>query len=248
MADNLKILQRHCIMLSLICLLLGCPPLYAELAPGMPPALQAVPPGEAAPANLPVERVSPGVFRIGSILLKKAERSVSFPALVNMDQGLLEYLLVRTGGKTHESLLRTAVEPRDLQVALLLLGLEGTSRPLVAQGAPELPTGEPVSVSISLSRPDGRVSEVNPAAWIVKKDGEALLAPGEINFVFTGSVMSGARFQAQAEGSIIAIYHDPAAIIDNASPGGESDRIWFANGAAAPAVGTPVTVTIKSLK
>jgi len=54
-----------------------------------------------------IEKVSPGVFRIGDVLINKQERSVTFPAEVNLDRGLLEYLLVRMGGKTHESLLRT---------------------------------------------------------------------------------------------------------------------------------------------
>jgi hypothetical protein len=49
---------------------------------------------------------------------------------------------------------------------------------------------------------------------------------------------------AQAEGSIIAIYHDPSALFDNASPGGESDRVWFVKEDAVPPVGTPVTLTI----
>jgi hypothetical protein len=50
------------------------------------------------------------------------------------------------------------------------------------------------------------------------------------------------------EGSIIAIYHDPAALIDNASEGGESDKVWFVREGASPPVGTPVTVTIKRKK
>jgi hypothetical protein len=219
------------------------------MPPIMPPApLLTVSPEVQSPANFKVERISPGVFRIGTILMKKAERSVTFPAMINMNNGLLEYLLVRTGGKTHESLLRTTVEPVDLQMALLLIGLEGTSRPIPAQGAQEVPTGEPVVISISVTQPDGRIFDYSPEAWIVKKTGEVFQLSGHIQFVFTGSLISGGRFMSQADGSMISIYHDPAAIIDNASLGGESDKIWFANEAGVPPVGTPVTITIKSSK
>ena len=53
---------------------------------------------------------------------------------------------------------------------------------------------------------------------------------------------------SQETGSIAAIWHDPVALIDNASQGGESNRIWFVKQGTVPPVGTPVTVTIKPAK
>jgi hypothetical protein len=44
----------------------------------------------------------------------------------------------------------------------------------------------------------------------------------------------------------VAIYHDPAALIDNTTPGGESDEIWFVKEGAVPQAGTLVTVIIKA--
>ena len=41
-----------------------------------------------------------------------------------MTDGMLEYLIVTEMGKTHESLLSTKIEPYDIQVAMLLLGIE----------------------------------------------------------------------------------------------------------------------------
>jgi hypothetical protein len=69
-----------------------------------------------------------------------------------------------------------------------------------------------------------------------------------MTWVYTGSFSYQGRFVAQDSGSIAAIWHDPVALIDNASPGGESNRIWFVKEGTVPPVGTPVEVVIKPAK
>jgi hypothetical protein len=193
-----------------------------------------------------IERVSPGVFSLGDIMIHKETRSVSFPAQVNMDQGLLEYLIVRSSGKVHESLLRTNIEPYNLQIAFLLLGFEGTDRPIMGQGAPEKPKGDPVEIIIQLGKGADGTRGIKGEEWVAKKVNDKMVPTGEIDWVFTGSVVVDRQFIAQAGGSIVAIYHDSGALIDNASPGGESDEIWFVKEGTVPPVGTPVTVMIRA--
>jgi len=168
-----------------------------------------------------------------------------------MDKGLLEYFIVRSSGKVHESVLRTAVDPYHLQIAFLLLGFEGTDRPLVSQGDPQKPRGEPVEIIITSSRAkdpvkSGQSFKVKAEEWVAKKVGNDFVDAGTMAWVFTGSKIYEGRFMAQVEGSIVAIYHDPVALIDNASAGGESDRIWFVKQGTVPPVGTPVTVIIRA--
>lgn len=194
----------------------------------------------------PPEMIAPGRYRMGEIELNKAEKSVTFPATLNMNKGLLEYLLVRTGGKTHESLLRTDVEPYNLQLALLLVGMEGTNAPLSFQGDPATPRGEGVEIVLRLKADSGK--EFSPEAWLLQLVGEDPRNSPPLNWIYTGSVVRNGRFAAQIGGSIVALYHDPVAMVDNASPGGESNRIWFAKEDSAPPVGTPVLVTIRSKK
>lgn len=192
---------------------------------------------------MPVEKIAPGVFRIGEVQIHKRARSITFPAQVNMDSGLLEYLLVQSRGKTHESLLRTDVDPYSLNIAFLLLGFEGTDRPLAEQGALEKPEGE--SVEITIIYHDGTSSKWVPAeSWIVKHTADSEISV-PLTWKYTGSMILAGAFQAQVHGSIAAIYHDPAALIDHASEGGESDEIWFVNEAEVPPLGTPVTVVFK---
>ncbi|MGI8965419.1 MAG: hypothetical protein ACR2H1_04940 [Limisphaerales bacterium] len=71
--------------------------------------------------NSPLKQIEPGIFEIGQVRLDKNKKSIQFPVHVNMNQGTIEYLLVTSSGKLHESLLRTEAEPRDIHLAVLLL-------------------------------------------------------------------------------------------------------------------------------
>jgi hypothetical protein len=203
------------------------------------------------PPSVVIERVSPGIFRFGDIRIDKEAKAVIFPASVNMDKGLLEYLIVRSSGKVHESLLRTNVDPYHLQLALLLLGFEGTDQPISAQGAPEKPKGERIEIIIEYDKKEGagssgRINKIKAEEWVARKTNGDLKSPGSLDWVYTGSLVVQGQFLAQSSGSIAAIYRDPGALIDNASVGGESDEIWFVKEGAVPPVGTPVTVIIKA--
>ena len=197
---------------------------------------------------LPVEKSGPGMFRIGDIKINKEQRSISFPAEVNMSRGLLEYVLVRLGGKTHESLLKTSCDPYNLQIAFLLLGFEGTDRPLAFQGDPGTPKGEPIDLTLEYVASDGKPVTLRPEQWIEIRTESRKNDVQRLEWLYTGSIVINGRFLAQSDGSIIALYHDPVALIDNASPGGESDKIWFVKEGSLPPVGTSVTVTVKAKK
>lgn len=224
--------------------------------PPMPPAREVLPQQGPAPEFLtnevpPVEKTAPGMFKMGDIVINKNERSVSFPALVNQKDGLLEYLIVHGRGKVHESLLRTNVEPYFLNIAFLLLEFEGTDKPLQYQGDQTIPKGDSISITLAYKSDENKKVAVSPEKWIVLKkynDSSFQQDVEKLAWVYTGSRIWNGRFAAQTGGSIVAVYHDPDAMIDNASPGGESDKIWFVNEKAVPPLGTPVTITIKAVK
>jgi len=218
-----------------------------DMAPTTPAPPFLPGPEEAGNRIPPIEKTASGEYRLGEIRVNKAERSITFPAQVNMDRGLLEYLIVHRKGKTHESLLRTHVDPYNLQIAFLLLGFEGAEQRLAMQGDPATPKGEPVRITISTN--SGPTTAVIPAEhWLVNKLGDDVKDVEPMNWVFSGSYVDDGRFMSQETGSIAAIWHDPVALIDNASPGGESNRIWFVKQGTVPPVGTPVEVTIKPAK
>jgi hypothetical protein len=172
----------------------------------------------------------------------KKEQKVEFPCAVNMGKGLLEYAIVGNSGKLHESLLRTHVEPYSLQIALLLLGLEGTTNPLAMQGDPRKPEGSPVTLWVQWKAGE-QLNKVRIEEWIMNRQGGAAMEPTQ--WIFTGSVVANGIFLAQVERSIVAIFHDPVALIDNPLSEGGSDKIWFVNEEKVPAPGTDVTVIVQ---
>jgi hypothetical protein len=211
--------------------------------PPPPPSMPGPPmdPGRQMAAP-PLKMIAPGVFEIGEVRIFKKEQKVEFPCAVNMGKGLLEYAIVGDAGKLHESLLRTRVEPYSLQIALLLLGLEGTTNPLAMQGDARKPEGSPVTLWVQWKDGD-QIRKARIEEWISNRQEGAAMKPTQ--WIFTGSVVTAEGvFLAQVERSIVAIYHDPVALIDNPLPEGGSDKVWFVNEEKVPAPGTDVTVIV----
>ena len=209
-------------------------------------------PDAKPPAPPAIREVSPGVFQVGGVKLEKAARRVSFPAKLNMTNGPLEYLLVTTLGKTHESVLATELEPQHLQVAMLLLGAKGmpaaalTNAPAggpITQGAhrnPPLP-GEPVVIEVTWTL-GGKPQRKRIEELVFNKRAKEPMAKGE--FTFTGSRVWQGKFIAQTEGSLIALITDPDAVFNNPRPNRDADDTWVMREAEVPPQDTVVEVSI----
>ncbi len=216
---------------------------------------QNVPPPSQKLEVPPIKNISPGVFDVGGVRIVKKENRIEFPAQVNMNKGLLEYLIVGPGGKVHESLLRTSIEPYSLQVSLLMLGLEGTTNPLQGQGDPRSPQGDPVTIWIIVKKGDTS-KKMRIEDWVVLKNNEGKTRPMKhTDFIFTGSTFYNGIFMAQMEKSIVAVYHDPVALIDNPLPEGglnpyqsQSNEMWSVNQKDILPIGTDVMVSIEAKK
>lgn len=180
-------------------------------------------------------------FQIGKILLDRMDSSIRIKGKVNMSSGMVEYIACTAYGKLHESVLVLDAEPYHIQVALLLLGLKPGDRPIDFQGAAQKPCGAPVSILISWQR-EGKTEEY-PLESVLFYD-KLQNTMESTDWVFTGSQILNGEYQAQAEGSIIASYHDPAAIIDHRSDTGTDDTLYQVNHLVVPPVGTPVLVKI----
>src|SRR4030095_1620550 len=57
--------------------------------------------GAVFSTNESFKALAPGLFALGLVRLDQRERTVSFPASINMREGIIEYLLVTSTGKTH---------------------------------------------------------------------------------------------------------------------------------------------------
>lgn len=209
----------------------------------------ALPPESTPPsADRPIVKpLGNSVYQLGAILLNTETKRLSFPAQVNQTNQVLEYALVSDYGKTHESLLSTSVSPKELQVALLLMGLKAsetlgdTNRPIRTRRNAWLRIyvdGESSGVQFS--------NRLESWIGIGTKDSDKLLSGlMNSNWVYTGSIIDHGKFVAQEEGSIVTLIRDPAAMISNPAPDREDDDIHYVNASVVPPKKTPVRVTFE---
>ena len=191
-------------------------------------------------------------WRFGVIEVDAVERTVIFPAKVQMAEGALEYGIVTPVGPVHESLLVAQINPVELHAAVLLLGVKVRPVPLggelsgrldaeTLRGRPEIAG---VSVSVRLSWKSG--DEEKQAAledWLVYSDGRRV---AEGPWLYSGSYLQeGGHFAAQGEGSVLCLVTNPAALLNNPRVGHEDDHIWEVRSGVVPSVGTAVEVVIR---
>ena len=198
--------------------------------------------GQATPAG------GGNVITFRGIQIDKQARTITFPAAINQREGPLEYLLVNEKGKTHESLLSTKIDPYDIQVAMLLLGInpaaQVTVRPpdqITKQYLQTTPELKGAKVTLLLAWRDAHGPHRMPAENLIRNtEANATMTPGP--WIYNGSEMYNGRFLAQVDGSVTALVRDSAALMNNPRPGNDDDQIWEVNSPATPALGTPVDV------
>jgi hypothetical protein len=190
--------------------------------------------------------IKEGILSVDNILVNKKAGAVTMTGEVNMQDGLVEYLACGKQGKLHESVLKIDAEPYSLQIALLLLNLEPGESHISRQGANETPEGDPVVLWVMWKGEDNKM--VKHRAEELLMDVKTKTPMPKPNWVFTGSTVLQGRFMAQVEKSIVAIYHDPYALIDHQLAAGADDTKYIANSKILPPVGTQVSFVIQSLK
>lgn len=189
----------------------------------------------------PIQKINDNIFKINNIKIDKKELALTIPGAINMSDGLLEYVACSQNGKLHESMLVLHADPYHIQIALLLLGLAPGNQPIGFQGAPESPCGTPLKMEISWQFNGKQISYPPEDLVLNVKTDETMM---KADWVFTGSMIDSGQHMAQLEGSVVAIYHDPIAIIDHRNVSGSDDTMFYANKNILPPVGTAVDFKI----
>ncbi|MCP5528569.1 MAG: hypothetical protein H7A47_17400 [Verrucomicrobiales bacterium] len=222
------------------------PPVPTRPSPAAPPApvVEAAPPAVtvAPPADPAASSTADGLPELGVVRVDARDRSFRFPVELNQRTGLIEYALVQQRGKTHESLFRTAAEPLHLHLAFLLLGGKPAYSARLPVDILQALPGEAVRIEVVWQEKEAPV--VKPLeAFIVTTDNPAPLAPGP--WAYNGSMMLEQGLAAQAEGSIVSLYLDPSALINNPRPGRNDDELHRPNTAALPPDATPLEMVVR---
>jgi len=195
-------------------------------------------------ATPPLESLGEDRYRIGQVVLDKAAGSITMPARVNMQEGLIEVFACTPQGKLHEATLVVDVEPLHLQLALITLDLE-YGRVLETQGQARRPEGDPVRVWVEWGEGDAKQRwRAEDLIW----NGPAERTMEHVDWVFAGSKVVNGTFMASVEGQLITTYRDPFTILDNPLDAGSDDTVYFSYPDRLPAEGTPVTLILEDAR
>jgi len=192
----------------------------------------------AQPTDLPLKQIAPGIFQLGSVRLNKEQRTIQFPATINMTNGLVEYLLVNGTGKLHESVLKTETEPSQIHVAFLFIGANGAATNATGTNI----SGDTFTIELNWKNADG---EKHPRAENLIFNSKSKSPMSKEGWIYNGSKVIDGTFIAQRDGSIVSIISDSLALANCRQPERDNDEIWFVNTNAVPPLNTKMEVTFK---
>jgi hypothetical protein len=178
-------------------------------------------------------------IRIGLLTVDREKRTITLPATLNMRSGVIEYVMVHETGKTHESLLKTAVSARDLHLALLVLGTEPVAMSAHA--------GIAIRLSWQTNGPLKTVAleQVMSVAPQPEEDGVELSTGG---WIFNGSQFTNRGYQAELEGSHISLMADPAATLNIYASTREPETTYRPRAEVLPPLNMPITMTLQLIE
>lgn len=233
-------------------LLMAAEPAPGEPASAVEPKSLPAPDQKVEPAKPAVEKLEGGRYRVGEVTFDPATREIRIPALVNMTEGLLEFLLVHKDGKIHESLFRSDVNPTHLNLAFAILRYRPSAElyveidPETGHTTGELPqVAEEVKaaarVNIKVEWNDNGETKSCPVnEWISDLASEKQMPAGP--WVYGGSVIDGGRYVPEATGDIVAIFLTNSAMILYPGADNMNDETWQPFAKRVPPVDTKVTL------
>ena len=191
--------------------------------------------------------------QLGLVKIDAQTKTLSFPARLNMQSGLIEYALVHRSGKIHEALLVTDASPLHIHLAALLLQLaksEGSEPTEVDVDVEWQPNGPPQRMPLEnlIARVKGAPLSPGAPRGNASLGEEPPLEPGEVlergAWTYSGSILRQGALMAAVDGSIIALIQDPSALVGNPRPGNSNDRLHVPSKRVPPAQNFPVMVHI----
>lgn len=222
----------------------------AQVEPGKAPPAPELAPGDVKPivdakeAQKRIKDLGNGDYELGGIRFNAKTRTLRVPCLLNMRKGPIEFILVHENGKTHESLLRTAVSAVDLQVVMLLLNYEPghnglfdalqKKEPLVFKNLVTSVTQTPKANEVKMSLEWKAGEAAQPLQDTLLKT-QSQKPPTDCGiWIFHGSMVQESGFSAALHGNLISLYYDATGMFCTPSPDNRADDYWEPNEKALP--------------
>ncbi len=201
-----------------------------------------------------IQEIGDDQLRIGKITLNKNTREISFQAGINMNEGIIEYVLVLTQGKVHEALFLTDISPTNLNIALKLLRYQESPELFEIMDEdfnftgkfPKVPEEQKKAARIAIEvtwKKEDTSHTVPLNELILHATTEKSMPPGP--WLYTGSYLHEGRYKADIAGDIIAILTSQPAMINYLGKDRENDEVWLPHKKRLPEIESVVTITIK---
>ena len=200
-----------------------------------------------------IEKIDENLYRVGDVTLDKSTREIRFPALVNMKEGLLEFLIVHEHGAVHEALFRTHVSPTHINVALTLLHYkpskefyripkdDGISSDEFYEVPEETKRAARLNIYVEFEK-DGETKRLPANDW-VRHETTAKAMPQD-PWVYGGSGFYKGNFIPEGSGQIAAIYITDTALINYPGKDNINDEVWTVMTERVPDLETKVTLVL----
>lgn len=231
---------------------------YSAIAVSQEPAVAVDPLKQMKETQQRIQKLSATEYLLDGIKIKADTREVKIPCQVCLKKAPIEYMLTTDTGKTHETVLTTAVSPTAIQVAMLLVNYEPATEGLLAKvpenERPKTWKDEPPKikganrVNIAVEWKIGTAVQSGALSqWAQNADTRK--APLDLDtWIFNGSYIDERGFIAQQEGSIIGIWLDRGAIFNSPAEGNWRDDLWISLPDNIPDEMTPVMLIITPAK
>jgi hypothetical protein len=231
---------------------------YSAIAVAQEPTVPVDPLKQMKETQQRIQKLSSTEYLLDGIKIKADTREVKIPCQVCLKKAPIEYMLTTDTGKTHETVLTTAVSPTAIQVAMLLVNYEPATEGLLAKvpenERPKTWKDEPPKikganrVNIAVEWKIGTAVQSGALSqWAQNADTRK--APLDLDtWIFNGSYIDERGFIAQQEGSIIGIWLDRGAIFNSPAEGNWRDDLWISLPDNIPDEMTPVMLIITPAK
>ncbi len=190
-----------------------------------------------------------GKFDFGGVTIDRLTNTLSLNALCNQRSGLIEYALVHEGGKIHESLFRTKIPPRWIHACLLLVRVKpfrGLFEDSFVEGDRKTGSFPEHEILVSVTWENNGTEISRPLSSLIYNQISDRTLDSQ-PFVFTGSRTIEGVYLAERDGSILAVYHDPVAIINSLDRDSHSDDSWVARPSMMPPIESKVRLSMQIL-